>query len=177
MDAEKTGALIAAARSGQDMTQRELASKLHISPTTVSKWERGKGSPDVSLLEPLAEALGLTLAELFRGERAESGPAPDVEALLADSLRLAALTRRQRYARAAAAALCAALVPILLVIWRSWPLTAPVTLLGTYQGGTPGVAVVQFAVTNEARYGENTFVEYIDSREVDRGIQMENQGV
>ena len=51
MDREKTGALIAAARKERGLTQKELAERLHISDRAVSKWERGVGFPDVSLLE------------------------------------------------------------------------------------------------------------------------------
>ena len=68
MDSLKTGALIAEARKEKNMTQRELASALHVSDRAVSKWERGAGFPDVSLLEPLADALGLTVTELSHGE-------------------------------------------------------------------------------------------------------------
>ena len=54
---EKTGALIASVRKEKGLTQKELAVTLHVSDTTVSKWERGIGFPDVSLVEPLAERL------------------------------------------------------------------------------------------------------------------------
>ena len=50
------------------LTQRQLAETLRISDRTVSKWERGAGFPDVALLEPLADALGLTVRSLLRGE-------------------------------------------------------------------------------------------------------------
>ena len=59
MDKLKTGALIAAARKEKNLTQKELAGLLHVSDRAVSKWERGAGFPDVSLLEPLADALDL----------------------------------------------------------------------------------------------------------------------
>ena len=68
MDSGKTGALIAEARKAKGLTQRQLAETLHISDRTVSKWERGVGFPDVALLEPLADALGLTVRSLLRGE-------------------------------------------------------------------------------------------------------------
>lgn len=68
MDLQKTGALIARARKEKGLTQEQLAKQLHISHTTVSKWERGLGFPEVSLLEPLAAALDLTLDQLFKGE-------------------------------------------------------------------------------------------------------------
>lgn len=72
MDREKTGALIAAARKARGLTQKELAERLHISDRAVSKWERGAGFPDVSLLEPLADALGLSVLDLLRGEEQET---------------------------------------------------------------------------------------------------------
>ena len=68
MDNAKTGGLIAARRRELSLTQKELAEKLHISDRTVSKWERGAGFPDISLLEPLADALGLSVLDLIQGE-------------------------------------------------------------------------------------------------------------
>ena len=81
MDNKKTGALIAARRQELSMTQKELAEKLNISDRTISKWERGVGFPDVSLLEPLADALGLSVLELIHGERLapEEQPSPEAE--------------------------------------------------------------------------------------------------
>ncbi len=67
MDREKTGALIAAARKERGLTQKELAERLHISDRAVSKWERGAGFPDVSLLEPLDRAPGLSVISLLHG--------------------------------------------------------------------------------------------------------------
>lgn len=71
MDNAKTGALVAARRKELNLTQKELAEKLHISDRTVSKWERGAGFPDISLLEPLADALGLSVLDLIQGARQE----------------------------------------------------------------------------------------------------------
>lgn len=71
MDKLKTGALIAAARKEKNLTQKELAHILHVSDRAVSKWERGAGFPDVSLLEPLADALDLRVLDLLRGEEQE----------------------------------------------------------------------------------------------------------
>ena len=69
MDRQKTGALIAQMRKERGLTQRELAEQLHVSDRAVSKWERGAGFPDVSMLVPLAEALGLSVLELLQGEQ------------------------------------------------------------------------------------------------------------
>ncbi len=68
MDSKKTGLLIAQKRGALNMTQKQLADQLHISDRTVSRWERGVGFPDLSLMEPLANALGLSVVELLRGE-------------------------------------------------------------------------------------------------------------
>ena len=69
MDNAKTGAFIRELRRERNMTQKELADELHITDRAVSKWERGLNAPDIALLEPLSEALGVTIAELIRGER------------------------------------------------------------------------------------------------------------
>lgn len=67
MNHEKTGALIAKRRTELGLTQKALAEQLNISDRAVSKWERGMGFPDISLIEPLADALGLTVLELLHG--------------------------------------------------------------------------------------------------------------
>ena len=74
MDQQKTGELIANRRHELGYTQKQLAERLGISDRTVSKWERGLGFPDISLVEDLADALGLTAIELLRGEQAVSTP-------------------------------------------------------------------------------------------------------
>lgn len=68
MDHYVTGATIKALREKQRMTQAELAEKLCVSDKTVSKWENGRGFPDVSLLEPLGKALHISVAELLCGQ-------------------------------------------------------------------------------------------------------------
>ena len=67
MDNYVTGAVIRKLREGKGMTQEELAEKIHVSAKAVSKWETGKGFPDISLLEPLAETLGISVIELLSG--------------------------------------------------------------------------------------------------------------
>ena len=68
MDRYITGAVIKRLRESKKLTQEELAKRLFISAKAVSKWETGQGFPDVSLLEPLAQALGISVLELFSGE-------------------------------------------------------------------------------------------------------------
>ena len=69
MNADKFGAFIAACRKEQHMTQLELAQKLQVTDKAVSRWERGKGFPDISMLIPLSEALEITVTELMRSEK------------------------------------------------------------------------------------------------------------
>ncbi len=69
MDNIKTGVFIKELRKEKSMTQKELADLLHITDRAVSKWERGLCTPDISLLEPLAAALGVTVTEIISGER------------------------------------------------------------------------------------------------------------
>ena len=96
MDRTKTGALIAAARKEQNMTQKELAAALHVSDRAVSKWERGAGFPDISLLEPLADTLGLGVLDLLRGER---GTVPEPEPTIRQALAFLARQAKERTRR------------------------------------------------------------------------------
>lgn len=69
INVEKFGNFIAELRREKKITQKELAEKLFISNKAVSKWERGLSMPDIGLLEPLADALDVTVTELLHGER------------------------------------------------------------------------------------------------------------
>ena len=68
MDQYVTGTMIRRLRESKRMTQQQLAEKIGVSDKAVSKWETGRGYPDISLVGPLAEALGVSIIELFSGE-------------------------------------------------------------------------------------------------------------
>ena len=68
MNSYVTGATVKALREARKLTQADLAEKIGVSSKTVSKWETGKGLPDISLLQPLAQALGISVIELMNGE-------------------------------------------------------------------------------------------------------------
>ena len=68
MDRYVTGDVIRALREKKGLTQEELAQRIFVSGKAVSKWETGKGHPDISLLEPLAAALGISVIELLSGQ-------------------------------------------------------------------------------------------------------------
>lgn len=62
-----TGAMIKRLREEKKMTQQQLAALLQVSDKTVSKWETGRGHPDIAMIEPLAAALHVSVIELFSG--------------------------------------------------------------------------------------------------------------
>ena len=68
MNTYVTGSTIRQLREGRKMTQAELAEKISVSSKTISKWETAKGLPDISLLQPLSQALGISVIELMNGQ-------------------------------------------------------------------------------------------------------------
>ena len=68
MDNYVTGAVIKRLRENKKLTQEELAEKIFVTSKAVSKWETGKGFPDVGLLESLGKALDVSVIELLSGE-------------------------------------------------------------------------------------------------------------
>ena len=72
MDQTRTGALIRTLRQQKHLTQRQLADTIGVSDKAVSKWERGCGAPDISLLPRLSQALGTSAEALLRGDLEEN---------------------------------------------------------------------------------------------------------
>ena len=79
MDARNTGALIAARRKAMGLTQKQLAERLLVSDKAVSKWENGASYPEVTLLPPLAQILGITVDELLAGAVREQEQSQETE--------------------------------------------------------------------------------------------------
>lgn len=91
---EKFGQFLSEVRKEKSMTQKELADKLFVSDKTVSKWERDNSMPNVSLLIPIADVLGITVTELLKGEKlCDEKPlnTVEVESLVVNSLDLSVL--------------------------------------------------------------------------------------
>ena len=74
MDCSKVGTLIVKLRKEKNMTQKEIAEKMHISDKTISKWERGLGCPDVSLLTELSQIFGVNIEKILLGDLKEKNP-------------------------------------------------------------------------------------------------------
>ncbi len=111
MDQIKIGNFISFLRKEQNLTQRELAERLGVTDRAVSKWENGRGLPDLSLLVPLCEVLGISVNELLCGERIEREDLPEK----AQDIVLDALTDSQKKVRHTKWRFLAVLAVILLV--------------------------------------------------------------
>lgn len=99
MNSEKTGRFIQELRKENNMTQAELAEKILVSDKAVSRWETGRGFPDIDNLEALSECLGVTAAELIKGERLpEEVSKEELGSISAESMFLTKmLLNRRRY--------------------------------------------------------------------------------
>ena len=80
MNYKEIGLFISKKRKELNMTQKELADKLNVTDKAVSKWERGLGCPDISILEVLSNILGVSMLELLKGRNIEGKVIPVVEA-------------------------------------------------------------------------------------------------
>lgn len=69
MDNQKFGKFICSLRKEQGLTQLELAEKLNVTDKAISKWERGVGFPDIKMIEPIAEAFGVSMLEIMQSEK------------------------------------------------------------------------------------------------------------
>ena len=80
MNYDKIGSFIQQKRKDKGLTQKQLAEKLGVTDRAISKWERGQGCPDVSILEILSKELGCSILELLKGREIENEVIPVTEA-------------------------------------------------------------------------------------------------
>lgn len=127
IDNEKFGAFLSRLRKEKGMTQKELAEKLYVSDKAVSKWERGLSLPDIALLRPIAELLGVSVTELLSGQYIrEDQPltVKEVEPLLTGALTMTAQeqedqrARRRTWIKRLMAAWLAFVVEVILIRWN-----------------------------------------------------------
>lgn len=156
MDNIQFGAFIAQLRREQGLTQKELADKLNVTDKAVSKWETAKGFPDVKLLEPLAQALGVSLVELMQGKRQETDTLTVAEAgaVVSQAMGQSERTTARRYLRlfrwflTAFCGLCLLLLTpqafIYITFWRMSRQWAPAdaTEIGVIGGADGPTAII-----------------------------------
>lgn len=153
MDNIQFGAFVAQLRKEQGLTQKELAERLHVTDKAVSKWETGKGFPDVKLLEPLAQVLGVSLVELLQGARTEKesltiGEAGEVLSQAIDQSQRITTRRYLRLLRWLLTAICVYLAygPVILLVsslyLRFLNLTASMASVYGIIGGVDGPTAI-----------------------------------
>ena len=153
MDNIQLGAFVAQLRKEQGLTQKELADRLHVTDKAVSKWETGKGFPDVKLLEPLAQVLGVSLVELLQGARTEKesltiGEAGEVLSQAIDQSQRITTRRYLRLLRWLLTAICVYLAygPVILLVsslyLRFLNLTASMASVYGIIGGVDGPTAI-----------------------------------
>lgn len=102
IDNQKFAAFLLQLRKEKGLTQKELAQRLYVSDKAVSKWERGLSLPDISLLQPMAEALEVSVTELLSGQRIRQDQpltVEEVEPLLTGALNMTAQEQAQQRQR------------------------------------------------------------------------------
>lgn len=151
MDTEKFGKFIAACRMDNHMTQKELAQKLQVTDKAVSRWERGKGFPDISFLVPLSEALNISVPELMKSERDDTKrevfSAGEIRDVLTSALQMEKQNKKE-------ARLLSALISPVTVIVALWVvlLEKGSLLVGLWLGLAVAMAVsgIVFLASKEA---------------------------
>ena len=111
MDSQKFGAFISELRKERGWTQLELAQKLNVTDKAVSKWERGAGFPDIKLIEPLADALGVSVLEIMKSEKIYEPKIPTENAneTMSQIIDIAILQKKIEKRNLAIGIICAAL--------------------------------------------------------------------
>ena len=150
MDNTQFGQFVAQLRKERELTQKELASQLHVTDKAVRTWECGKGFPDLKLLEPLAQVLDVSLVELLQGERSLSPTLTKEEAGQAAvrAMEQSQKNTARRYLRlfrwllTAGAALCALPLGVTAYLYASAFLTNPaISEIIGYQDGPTAILV------------------------------------
>ena len=91
MDNIKTGRFIAQKRKEKKLTQKMLAQKIGVTDKAISKWERGLSYPDISLLIPLSEELGVSITEILNGDSIDK-----LEVELSDDIVVSSVRRYEK---------------------------------------------------------------------------------
>lgn len=124
MDAAKLGAFIAQLRKEANMTQAELAGKLNVTVQAVSKWERGKGLPDINTLEPLAATLGVSIIELMKAQRVETTiPQEEMNSATKDVFSFVKITNKIQTKKIMLRSLIAVIL-LSVCLWIGWQVYA-----------------------------------------------------
>ena len=127
MNIEKTGQFIAELRREKQFTQVQLADAIHVSDKAVSRWETGRGFPDIDNLEALSECLDVSIAELIKGERINEPVSGDeLNDIASDGL---SLTRSLIEKRKITSTILGFVMGLIKVSWPCWIKMSAVMIL------------------------------------------------
>ena len=121
MNNQDTGKFIATRRKALGLSQKQLAEKLHLTDKAVSKWETGNSAPDISNLLPLAEVLGVSVAELLSGKEIEKEELPaQTDRAFVENMQQTAKQNRKKIVRTViiVAIVAALLTTAVNSVWR-----------------------------------------------------------
>ena len=155
MDANKFGCFVAERRKELKMTQKDLATKIQVTDKAVSKWERGLGFPDINTIEPLADALDVSIIELMKSEMENVSK---VEAVVEDVLDIAGKEVHRKQNRiliilVVTTFLCALVEMLQSINWNASDLTMSATIL--YTAIIPGAVTIIVSIIYKLK-GEKT---------------------
>jgi len=145
MDYEIISKLISEKRKAKKMTQKELALKLNISDKAISKWERGAGCPDISLLIPLSEILDISIYELLGGDNITPKSRKKVDKVIKETIEITTKESKRSIVEKILTGLAIFMFSILVLFW------------GTYTFGSDVVRRVSF---RPERIKVTTFLDY-----------------
>ncbi len=155
MDANKFGCFVAERRKELKMTQKDLATKIQVTDKAVSKWERGLGFPDINTIEPLADALDVSIIELMKSEMENVSK---VETVVEDVLDIAGKEVHRKQNRiliilVVTTFLCALVQMLQSINWNASDLTMSATI--PYTAMIPGVVTIIVSIIYKLK-GEKT---------------------
>lgn len=169
MNTEQTGSFLAKLRKEKDMTQKELAKLLGVTGRTVSEWERGISSPDISLIDDLARILDTTILELLRGKELEREEIIENKALI-ETMKYAAMDTKNKIKRKISK-LCIAVVGLMLILLCFFNVKGLYYLTKTYKTTDSYVvdnlfteveAYLQIVLNNQGRYTDDEYDEILE---------------
>lgn len=159
MDTKKFACFVAERRKELNMTQKELATKIHVTDKAVSRWERGLGFPDINTIEDLANALNVSIVELMKSERPTENVSVNEVSVVNDIMQIAKADSEERqkiisYTFAITTILLTILDILLSIDWNAQDLSFSARV--PFFAIIPGVIMILYAFICKIR-GKKTY--------------------
>lgn len=168
----KLGIFLCELRKENNLTQKDLAELVHVSPSTISKWEKGIAKPDVGVYDELAQVLNVSSVELFYCKRLEGDSTPQHLEALTDTMKELVHDDRQRnkkiFYQNIVGYVLAVLLAVSLVcnVYQYYTLSPRMTIVDEYYGKPPEMFPYEnayfLAVEYQGRFTDDAALEYQD---------------